>query len=170
LQHGARYIVVYNKGISCHFEGPIRLKTVWQDLKILGMGRGRAIEEEALKYKLETRVNKKTYQDLQRILSQNPNKDMSSLVRDILNNRPIKIFTRDLTLDNLMEELAKLRTEIRAIGININQITRRFNTYPEPRRKEFYARTAFDEYLKIEEKIDQLLEIISKLAKRWLSA
>jgi hypothetical protein len=133
------------------------------------MGRRKAIEEEALKYKLETRVNKKTYLDLQRILSQNPNKDMSGLVRDILYNRPIKIFTHDLTLDNLMEELAKLRTEIRAIGININQITRLFNTYPEPRRKEFYARTAFSEYLKIEAKTDRLLEIISKLAERWLS-
>jgi hypothetical protein len=132
-------------------------------------GRARTTPEEALKFKLETRVNAKTYHELQRLLSQNPNKDMSSLIRDILLNRPVQIFTRDITLDNLMEELAKLRTEIRAIGININQITRLFNTYPEPRRKEFYARSAFAEYLAIEAKTDRLLEIISKLAKQWLS-
>jgi hypothetical protein len=72
-------------------------------------------------------------------------------------------------MDLLMEELADLRGQIRAIGVNINQITRLFNTYPEPRRKEFYAKTAFNEYLQIEAKIDRLLEIISKLSKKWLS-
>jgi hypothetical protein len=133
------------------------------------MGRRKVPEEEALQHEIKTRVNAEKFQALQRILSQNPHKDMSSLVRDILEDRPVKIFTRDLTLDNLMEELAKLRTEIRAIGININQITRKFNTYPEPRRKEFYAKTAFAEYQAIEPKIDELLTIISKLAKRWLS-
>ena len=94
---------------------------------------------------------------------------MSSLVRKILNNRPIRVYTRDLTLDNLMEELARLRTEIRAIGVNINQMTKLFNTYPEPQRKLLYAKLAFNEYLKIESKTDQLLTIISKLAKKWLS-
>jgi hypothetical protein len=69
----------------------------------------------------------------------------------------------------VMEELAALRAEIRAIGININQVTRLFNTYPEPRRKEFYAKIAFKEHLRIESKIDQLLIIISKLSKKWLS-
>jgi hypothetical protein len=133
------------------------------------MGRRKVPEEEALQHEIKTRINAEKFQALQRILSQNPHKDMSSLVRDILEDRPVKIFTRDITLDNLMEELAKLRTEIRAIGININQITRKFNTYPEPRRKEFYAKTAFAEYQAIEPKIDELLIIISKLAKRWLS-
>ena len=97
------------------------------------MGRRRVSEEMALQHEIKTRVNAEKFRELQRILSQNPNKDMSGLVRDILDNRPIKIFTRDITLDNLMEELANLRTEIRAIGININQITKLFNTYPEPR-------------------------------------
>jgi len=133
------------------------------------MGRRKVSEEMALQHEIKTRVNAEKFRELQRILSQNPNKDMSGLVRDILDNRPVKIFTRDITLDNLMEELANLRTEIRAIGININQITKLFNTYPEPRRKEFYARTAFAEYRAIEPKIEQVLTIISKLAKRWLS-
>ena len=134
------------------------------------MGNKKGHEKRLLKRKLTTKVEEEKYQELNTILSKNPNENMSSLVRKILYNRTVTIYTRDLTLDNTMEELARLRAEIRAIGVNINQITRLFNTYPEEKRKLFYAKIAFAEYLKMEPKIDQSLCIISKLAKRWLSA
>ena len=93
---------------------------------------------------------------------------MSRLVRAILTNRPVRVFTRDITLDNVMEELTRIRAEIKHIGVNINQITRKFNTYPEPQRKAFYAKMAFQEYLAIEPKIDHLFDIITPLARKWL--
>ena len=133
------------------------------------MGRKQVNEEDALKHEVKTRVNEKKYQELQNILKRNPNKDMSSLVRDILHNRQVKVYTYDRSLDMVMEELAALRAEVRAIGVNINQITRLFNTYPEERRKEFYAKIAFKEYTRIDSKIEQLLAIITKLSKKWLS-
>lgn len=133
------------------------------------MGRKKNKESDALQYRLTTRVNQKKFRELQAILSRNPNQDMSSLLRAILHNRRLRIYTYDRSLDMVMEELAALRAEIRAIGVNINQITRLFNSYPEPRRKEFYAKIAFKEHLRIETKIDQLLAIITKLSKRWLS-
>jgi hypothetical protein len=133
------------------------------------MGRRKVKEEAELKHRLYTRVNDQKLQELQVLLRQNPKNDMSSLIRDILHNRKVKVFVKDQTLDNVMEELAKLRTEIRAIGVNINQITRLFNTYPEPQRKAAYAKMAFREYLSIEPKINELLRVISKLAKKWLS-
>ena len=132
------------------------------------MGRKKTPDNIALRYKLTTKVNEQTFLTLNRLLEQNPNNDMSSLVRTILTNRPVRVFTRDLTLDNLMEELSRLRTEIRAIGVNINQITHQFNTYPEPQLKAFYAKMAFQQYLAIESKVDRLLDIITPLAKKWL--
>lgn len=133
------------------------------------MGRKKIPAKSELRHRLYTRVNDQKYEELRRLLLQNPSKDMSSLIRDILHHRPVKVYTRDLTLDNLMEELARLRTEIRAIGVNINQITRLFNTYPEPQKKHFYAKMAFKEYQAIDSQVTQLLAIISKLAKKWLS-
>jgi hypothetical protein len=93
---------------------------------------------------------------------------MSKLLRDILYHRPVKTVTRDITLDNVMEELARLRTEIMRIGVNINQITKIFNSYPERERKAFYAKLAFAQYSGIEAKVDCLLEIVGQLAKKWL--
>ena len=126
-------------------------------------------DEAKLKHLLITRVNDQKHEELQKILAGDPTNDMSQLLRDILHKRTIKVFTKDKTLDNTMEELTKLRFEIRAIGVNINQITRFFNTYPEPQRKQMFAKMAFKEYTALEPKINEILEIISKLSKRWLS-
>ncbi|MBN8877820.1 MAG: plasmid mobilization relaxosome protein MobC [Sphingobacteriales bacterium] len=134
------------------------------------MGRKKMKEDNVLKYRIETRVNFRKYQELQHLLKNTINKDMSSLVRDILHNRPIKIYQYDHSLDITMEELAALRAEIRAIGVNINQITKLFNTYPEWQRKQFYGKTAFAEYIRTEAKIEQVLLIITKLSRKWLSA
>lgn len=133
------------------------------------MKKGDVKKEDKLEFPVMTRINQGKYKELKRLADNTKDETISSLVRDIIHNRPIQVYTHDETMDLLMEELANLRGEIKAIGININQITRLFNTYPEPQRKEFYAKTAFSEYLAIQQKIDRLLEIISKLAIQWLS-
>jgi len=132
------------------------------------MGRHNTPDQDALKHKLFTRVNDEKFKELQDILEKNGNIDMSGLLRNILYNRPTKVYSRDLTLDNLMEELSKLRGEINAIGNNINQITKKFNTFPDVQRKSFFGTSAFSEYQRIEVKVDRILEIISNLSKRWL--
>jgi len=133
------------------------------------MRKGETKGDDRLERPVMTRINQAKYQELKRLAEMTKDETISGLVRDIIHNRPIQVYTHDETMDLLMEELANLRGQIRSIGVNINQITRLFNTYPEPRRKEFYAKTAFNEYLQIEPKIDRLLEIISKLSKQWLS-
>ena len=71
-------------------------------------------------------------------------------------------------MDATMEELALIRKELRAIGININQITRSFNQDKAGTHRAFYVLKVADQYKKVDEKVEQLLTIISKLAERWL--
>ena len=134
------------------------------------MARRRLKDADRLTKKVFTRVNELKYKELQSICERTTHKDMSKLLRDFLYSRPIKTITRDMTFDNTMEALSHLRTEINLIGININQITKLFNSYPEPQRKAIYAKLAFDNYLRIESKVDRLLEIVSQLALKWLQA
>jgi hypothetical protein len=133
------------------------------------MRKGEIKGEGRLEHLVWTRITDSKYQELQTILGKSKDETLSGLVRKIIYRQPVKVFVHDETINIVMEELATLRTEIRAIGININQVTRFFNTYPEPRRKEFYAKIAFSNYVSTESKIDELLDIISKLAKKWLS-
>ena len=134
------------------------------------MGRRPTAKEAALSRELKTRVTEAKFQELQAILIKSNHSEMSGLLRAILMGQPVKLLTQDQSLNNVMEELAKLRTEIRAIGINLNQITRLFNLYPEKARKEFYAKTAFATYEALQPKIDRLLTLVSNLATKWLSA
>ncbi len=136
--------------------------------KYFTVARKKTPEEIALVHRVETRVTSAKFEELQLLLCRSEHNEMAGLIRDILHNRVIRTITYDRSLDTVMEELAALRGEIRAIGVNINQITKHFNTYPEPQRKAFYARTALDRYEKIEPKIDRLLELVTHIAKVWL--
>jgi len=133
------------------------------------MRKGQTKGEKGLTYPVMTRITKAKYDELKTIAAKTKDETVSGLIRYIIHNRPVTVHTHEETLNLVMEELAALRGEIKSVGININQVTRLFNTYPEERRKEFYGKIAFNQYLSIESKIDRLLTIISKLAKRWLS-
>ena len=133
------------------------------------MRKGETKGDNRLEHLVWTRVNDKKFQELQGILIKAKNETLSGLIRKIIYKKPVKVFVHDETINIVMEELAALRTEIKAVGININQITRYFNTYPESKRKEFYAKIAIGSYVSMESKIEELLDIISKLAKKWLS-
>ena len=127
---------------------------------------GRA-EKKILKHEIKTRVNDAKFNQLNDLLKKSECQNMSELVRHILNNRPVVLLHRDKSLDLLIEALAGIRKELRSIGININQITHQFNTYPEKERKLFYALEAAEQYSVVGNKVEQLFKIITKLSEQW---
>lgn len=132
------------------------------------MGRRLAKDQARVTHKVTAHLTPEKHKQLTDLLAKNPRLGMSRLLRDILDDRPIKLFIHDSTMDQWIEEVSKLRAEIRAIGINVNQITRYFNTYPEPARKITYAKMAFAEYILLQPKIEQILTIMKKLSEKWL--
>ncbi len=93
---------------------------------------------------------------------------MSELVRNILHNKPIKVYSVDESFPKLMEEISGIRKELNAIGININQVTRSFNNSPDREQKLFHAFEIDKHYQAVGKKVDTLLMIISKLSDKWL--
>ena len=73
-------------------------------------------------------------------------KTIGEVARCILSNRKIKLFYRDISMNGPMEELALIRKELKAIGININQITRSFNQDKEGTHRAFYVLKVADLY------------------------
>ncbi len=92
------------------------------------MSREKAGEKKNLRYEIKTRVNDQKFRELSELLDKTRCHTMSELVRNILYNRPVKVFAIDETFHQQMEELSAIRKELKAIGININQITRYFNS------------------------------------------
>lgn len=125
-------------------------------------------KKNKLPHLVETRVDEAKYKELKELAARTTTRRMSDLIRDILYNRKVKIVTHDSSLDKVMEQLSALRSELNAIGVNINQVTRYFNSDPDPRQKIRYASNIAEQYQAVGSKVDQLLVIVSKLAERWL--
>ncbi len=131
-------------------------------------GRKKLREDKALKHVVSTRINQSKYEELMEIRSHPPHHKMSDLVRKIVENRRIKIFTHDKSLDPVMLELQSIRQKIRITGTIINQYTKSFNSHTHPAQKQFYAKMVFAQYASLAEYIDRLTPILRELAKRWL--
>ena len=132
------------------------------------MARNKAAEHQILKHEIKTRVNDDRFKSLNDLLSKSRFQSMSEMVRDILDNRPIKVLVHDDSLEQYMEVLSAIQKELRSIGININQVTRHFNSSSADSQKMFHSMRIAEQYDQVGIRVDQVLSIISEIAKQWL--
>jgi hypothetical protein len=133
------------------------------------MRKGQTKGEKGLTRLVATKLTQAKFDEIDGLAKQSKGETISSLVRKIIHDKPVKVFRHDESLDIVMEELAANRAEIRSIGVNINQMAKLFNTYPELKTKIFYAKNGYDRFLQLENRIEYLLGRVDLLAKKWLS-
>lgn len=133
------------------------------------MSRKKAEDQQALfTYPVRTRVTEKAFDRLERLRQESNCSTIGELARKVLSNQGIKCFYIDRSLPAVMEELALIRKELKAIGTNINQLTRSFNSTRDENVKAFYVLKVSDLYKNVDAKVTQLLSIISSLSEKWL--
>ncbi len=125
-------------------------------------------ETEILSHNLIVRVSQTQYNKLEKLRAESNCQTIAEIVRRILAGKRINLFYTDITLNAPMEELATIRRELKAIGININQITRSFNTDKAGIQRAYYIMKVADLYKTVDAKVDRLLILISKLTEKWL--
>ena len=123
--------------------------------------------EELLVKSVAVRVTAAEHRRLKRLQLQSDCHSIGEVIRRVITGKPIKLFHRDASLDGVIEELASVREDLRAIGVNINQITRHFNASSSTHKRVFLAYQALEQYRKVEQKVNLLLSLISQLARRW---
>ena len=92
---------------------------------------------------------------------------MSELLRKIIDNRKIIVEYTDQGSCLLLEELALIRKEIQAIGVNINQATRRVNSERLPADRIRHALDIVGLFQQADERITRLFTLMAKLSERW---
>jgi len=128
-----------------------------------------AVEKrEKLEYKIFTRIGKNKYDELVALLHNSNSKTISSLLRNILHHKKIVVFTRDVTMDNIMEQLSGIRKELLVIGVNVNQATRKLNQSQFNQEQLFLANEILHGFQKASLKVEALFEIINNLSVKWL--
>ncbi|MEO6522796.1 MAG: plasmid mobilization relaxosome protein MobC [Mucilaginibacter sp.] len=125
-------------------------------------------QEQLLTHPIILRVTAKVFQKLESKLAESDCNTVGEVARKIISNKPIKCFYKDVSLNPVMEELAMIRKELKAIGVNINQITRSFNQDRAGTHRSIFIAKVAEQYQLVDAKVERLLVIISKLAERWL--
>lgn len=132
------------------------------------MPRPKIAEKDQLKHLLRIRVNQTIYQRLTSMQKQSDCRSICEIARKILSKERINLFHKDATMNGPMEELALIRKELKAIGININQQTHYFHTSQNTAERAFHVGKTAELYKSIDHKVERVLTIITLLAEKWL--
>jgi hypothetical protein len=133
------------------------------------MGRKKAKHREELFTRhIQAKVSEKVYNRLNQMLQNSDCHYMGELVRRILSREKITCYHKDASMDAPMEELIRIRHELNAIGVNINQITHSFHISDSPGKQVFQSLRVAEEYKKVGDKVDRLLTMVFELGQKWL--
>jgi len=125
--------------------------------------------EQVLTHFVRTRLTKKAFDRLEKIRCDSNCHTVGEVARKLLSQEKITLFYKDITLNAAMEELALIRKELKAIGININQLTKGChiaNKKNQPADHLLFHIAKL--YHTVDQKTDDLLRIINQLAQKWL--
>jgi hypothetical protein len=93
---------------------------------------------------------------------------MSEYIRKIIFNKPVKIYHRNQSLDDLMIELIVIRYQLSAIGNNYNQEVKRLHVITnQPEAEYWIERNRITKEL-ILERINGLKQRIDEINDIWL--
>ncbi len=127
-------------------------------------------EKKSLTHRIHTRITKEKYDELTALLGRSINvHSHSELLRNILDHEKIRTETYDTSFDKFIEEISQVRKEVQAIGININQVARYFHMEGAGDGKVIRALEITELYRQADQKITQLLTLISKISERWFA-
>lgn len=93
---------------------------------------------------------------------------LSEYIRLVLFNKPVTVLERNQSLDELMEELIKIRTELNGIGNNFNQTVKKLYTLSQISEFRIWIQQQEQQKELLFGKIEQVKKMISKLADQWL--
>lgn len=118
--------------------------------------------------KVESSVSKEKYVHLKNLTEQAPGQTMSGIIRNILENRPIKLHYHNFVLDQMMHQLSRIYCEIHRIDVNVNRFVKEFHQANQPMQKFLLGKKLIDNQQLIQREIESLKPILSELQQRWL--
>ncbi|PZR27386.1 MAG: mobilization protein [Azospira oryzae] len=121
--------------------------------------------EEPLNHLIGVRVSEAFYNKLEGLRKNSNCQTLGEFARMILQKEEIIWYHKDASSDTVTVELTAIRKELKAIGTNVNQVTRYFNGSTIPNQKIFDALKILDEYKKVTSQVDKLLTLLDNILK-----
>lgn len=114
------------------------------------------------------RVAEAEHQKLEQLCKQSDCRTIGEVVRRILSSQQIVYFHKDASMDAPMETLSEIREELRRIGININQVTRYFNSCKTDAEKNSYGMKVAALFVSVEPQLKIVMALIAQMSRKWL--
>jgi ribonuclease HIII len=93
---------------------------------------------------------------------------LSEYIRYVLLEKPVTVYTRSRSMDELIAELLRLRGELSAIGSNFNQLVKRLHTASHFAEIKSLANASEIQRDKFTEKIAEINQKIAQFNTIWL--
>ncbi|MDP5200214.1 plasmid mobilization relaxosome protein MobC [Flavobacterium sp. DG2-3] len=119
---------------------------------------------------LHLRLNEEEFKILNKNFEESLCPKLSDFARLNLLKRPVILKTRDTSLDDLMAELIKLRTELNSIGNNLNQAVKKLHTLSQISEFKVWILSFETDKKMLFNSIDAIKNTIQNLAEKWLQS
>ncbi len=92
---------------------------------------------------------------------------LSNYARKLVLGKPIRILTRDASLDRFIVEMSALKRELSAISNNFNQVVHRLNAAKDFQEARVWLSVVSSHQRKLLEKIDSISDALNTISKKW---
>jgi hypothetical protein len=113
------------------------------------------------------RFDEKTYNKLKSQVQQSNASTVGELVRKIVNNEKVTFFIKDISMEEPTAALIKIRKEINAIGVNINQLTEICHTTNSVEQKIEGMLRVVELYRQMTDKVNEVWKQVSEMSLKW---
>jgi hypothetical protein len=116
---------------------------------------------------LLTRLKPGEYEQLEKRFKKTRFRKISEYARSLLLEKPVTVFYRDKTMDEVLEELVLLRRELNAIGNNLNQAMHQIDSAHGSADSRLWMNLLATINSKLEPSINQIKERMNQYAELW---
>nr|WP_295933720.1 hypothetical protein [uncultured Dyadobacter sp.] len=116
---------------------------------------------------VNVRLTEAEFAEISRQFALTTERKLSDFARRKLLGRPVKILTRDASLDGLTDQLAKLRTELSRLAANYNQAIKKLNSLARIKEFEQWLLTYELDRRKLLAQVEKTAVWIAEIAQRW---
>jgi len=95
-------------------------------------------------------------------------RELSAFARKRLLEEPLTYYTRNASLDEGLQELVQLRKELNAIGNNLNQQTKKLNSFTVAPGLSVMVESLKTVREQVNKHLTEINSAINQLAKQWL--
>lgn len=125
-------------------------------------------EKVNLTRKVTVRFKPEEYNKVNISFKTTTKKKLSEYIRYVLLEKPVTVYTRDQSVDDLMTEFVRLRNELSAIGSNFNQLVKRLHTASHFQELKMLVLQTESDQKKFLEKTNEINLKIAEMSDKWL--